>query len=353
VLIAAFGNNKELFQMQNSNKKVSLGTANSKNKIHEINGMELNTSDAGTTPLQGKLFHVELQVEIEDIEMGVLESGVPYLTGRGLAKMCGIDHGPFHRLTSNWSEEKFKPRGRAIQQLLDQSRYTEQQLYLKAELNGNEINAFTEPVCLALLEYYAFVAEERREKAMATFRTLARVKFREFVYQAVGYSPEQNMLESWRHFHDRIDLTTIAVPSGYFCVFTQVAGMIVSMIRNGVRINDRVIPDISVGKSWSAYWVNNELASKYGERTNYSHEYPDYYPQAKSNPQPAYAYPNEAWATFQEWFHNNYLGDTPLTTYLAGQVKKGTLQYSTANKVLEAFSGKKLSAPKKPVALLK
>ena len=33
---------------------------------------------------QQTLFHVEKQVEIDDIEMGVLESGVPYLTGRGL-----------------------------------------------------------------------------------------------------------------------------------------------------------------------------------------------------------------------------------------------------------------------------
>ena len=60
---------------------------------------------------QMPLFHIEKQVEIDSIEMGVLDSGVPYLTGRGLERMCGVGHGPFHRLTTNWQEEKNKPRG--------------------------------------------------------------------------------------------------------------------------------------------------------------------------------------------------------------------------------------------------
>jgi hypothetical protein len=315
--------------------------------FNKIKGASLSPDGLVNTPIQGKLFHVERQVEFDDVEMGVLESGVPYITNRGLAKMCGIDHAALHRLTTNWEDEKFKPRGRAIQQILDQAGYDGAHLYLKAELNGVPINAFTEPVCLALLEYYAFVAEERREKAVSTFRTLARVKFREFVYQAVGYSPEQNMLDSWRHFHDRVDLTHSAVPEGYFCVFTQIAGVIVPMIRSGVRINDRVVPDISVGKAWSANWVSNRLADQYGERVSFDHEYPDYYPQSKSNPQPAYAYPNSAWGVFQVWLKKNYLEDMPLQKYLTGQVSKGTIERATANKVLEAFSGKTLTAPKK------
>lgn len=328
------------------------GTTNSHDNHRNIKEMGINNSDLGTTPVQGKLFHVERQVEFDEVEMGVLDSGIPYLTSRGLAKMCGIDHGPFHRLTTNWNEEKFKPRGRAIQQILEQAGYHESQLFLRAEHNGVQINAFTEPVCLALLEYYAFVADERRDKAISAFRTLARVKFREFVYQAVGYSTDGGMLESWRHFHDRVDLTYSAVPDGYFCVYMQIAGMIVPMIRAGVDITHRVVPDISVGKAWSAYWTNNRLAEKHGERINFDHEYPDYYPQSKSNPQPAYAYPNSAWAEFQAWFKSNYLSGDPLHTYLSGQVGKGTIGVVAANKVLGVFSGRLLKASKKKAANL-
>ncbi len=35
---------------------------------------------SGTSNSQGNLFHVEKQIEFQDVEMGVLESGVPYLT---------------------------------------------------------------------------------------------------------------------------------------------------------------------------------------------------------------------------------------------------------------------------------
>jgi len=316
------------------------------------NELKTVSSNPVNTPIQGRLFHVERQVEFDEVEMGVLESGVPYITNRGLAKMCGIDHAALHRLTTNWNEEKYKPRGRAIQQILDQAGYNEPSLYLKAEHNGVAINAFTEPVCLALLEYYAFVADEKRDKAVATFRTLARVKFREFVYQAVGYSPEQNMLESWKHFHDRIDLTTSAVPIGYFCVYEQIAGMIVSLIRNGVSVNDKVLPDISAGRAWSAHWVDNNLEERHGERIKFDHEYPDYYPQSKSNPQPAHAYPNSALGDFQNWFRGTYLAGEPFPKYLSGQVKKGTIQLGVADQLVHMFSAKQLeNKQKKPANL--
>ncbi|MES2586972.1 MAG: hypothetical protein V4536_08645 [Pseudomonadota bacterium] len=295
----------------------------------------------GATPIQSVLFHVEKQVTVEDIEMGVLESGIPYLTGRGLERMCGVAHGPFHRLTSNWDEEKLKPRGKAIQQLLDSSGYTENSLYIRAELGGREITAFTEPVCLALLEYFAFISDEPREEAIRAFRTLAKLKFREFVYEAVGYSPEQKALDSWKHFHDRIDMTMDATPNGFFGVFHEIAIMIVPMIRAGIIISDRVVPDISVGKAWSAFWNENNLSEVHGERAHYEHEYPEYYPQSKSNPQPSFAYPDSALGTFRSWLKRRYI-TTKLPTYLLGQTKKGSIPLVTANTVLEAFGGSQL-----------
>jgi len=307
----------------------------------------LHSSDVvlGTTPIQESLFHVEKQIEFQDVEMGVLESGVPYLTGRGLARMIGIDHGPFHRLTTNWAEEKSKPRGKVISQLLEQSGYTEESLYLRAEFNGLEINAFTEPVCLALLEYYAFLAEEKRQKAIDAFRALARLKFREFVYDAVGYTPEQKALDSWKHFHDRVDMTMDAAPNGFFGVFREIAIMIVPMIRAGIIISDRVVPDISVGKAWSTFWEENKLAEVHGDRTRYDHEYPPYYPQAKSNPQPSFAYPDSALGTFRSWLKQHYIINK-FPKYLLGQAKLGKLPIIIANKAIESFVPKKLEGEK-------
>lgn len=298
----------------------------------------------GPGPLQGELFHVEKQIEIDGIEMGVLENGTPYLSESGLARMCGIDRKVLNRLAINWKDERLKERGKVIDDLLSKSSYRGDTLYLKSEHNGSEVNAYTESVCMAVLEYYAFIAKEPRPEALNAFRTLARESFRALIYRAVGYSPEQRLLDSWRHFHDRVDITSASVPFGYFSVFREIASMIVPMIRAGIMISDRVVPDISVGKAWSEYWKSADLETQFGTREKYDHEYPLYYPQAKSNPQPSFAYPDAALGEFRAWLVRNYIANK-FPSYLLGQTKKGNIPVGLATKAIGAFHGISLPAP--------
>lgn len=313
-------------------------------KPNKINKLGSNLAVLPHTT-QGELFVVERQAEFEGIEMGVLSSGMPYLSERGLAGMCGIDNTVLNELAMNWSQERVKPRGRQIEVLLRKSGYQEDSLYLRSMHNGREVNAYPEPVCIAILEYYAFITKEPKEMAQYNFRNLARVKFREYVYQAVGYSPERKTLDSWKHFHDRVDLTESAVPDGYFCVFRETASMIIPMIRVGITISDKVIPDISVGIAWSNHWKSNLLEGKFGARITYDHNYPDYYPQCKSNPQPAQAYPDAALAEFKRWLKQTYIKEK-LHPYMMGQIKKGAVPFSTGTMaVLALTTGKKLIPP--------
>jgi hypothetical protein len=313
-------------------------------KSKQVNGLDEKISSlVPASPRQIELFHVEKQVELNGVEMGVLENGVPYLSERGLARMCGIDARGLNRLAVDWAEEKTKERGAAIKEMLEKSGYFEDGLFLRSELNGTPVNAYTEPVCMAVLEYYAFVSKDRREEAISAFRALARSTFRAFIYQAVGYSPDQKVLDSWRHFHDRVDMVLDAVPFGYFSVFREIASMIVPMIRAGIMISDRVVPDISVGKTWSSYWEQNGLAARFGERTRYDHEYPLYYPQAKSNPQPSFAYPDAALGEFRAWLRQQYVTNK-FPEYLLRQTKLGNLPEYIANRAIESFTPKKLSA---------
>lgn len=294
---------------------------------------------------QRDLFVVERQAEFEGIEMGVLSSGMPYLSERGLAGMCGIDNSVLNELATNWNLERAKPRGRQIEVLLRKSGYEESSLFLRSIHNGREVNAYPEPVCIALLEYYAFITKEPKEMAQYNFRNLARVKFREYVYQAVGYSPEQKVLDSWKHFHDRVDLTESAVPDGYFCIFRETASMIIPMIRGGVEVSDKVLPDISVGIHWSNHWKGSFLNVKFGERITYDHNYPDYYPQCKSNPQPAQAYPDAALGEFKRWLKHTYIKEK-LHPYMMGQIKKGAVPAVAATMAILALTtGKRLSHP--------
>lgn len=326
--------------MQTNAGKRGLGPTRKTNKINELAEISIGLGPANE-PVQQVLFHVEKQTEIDGVEMGVLENGIPYLTESGLARMCGIDRKVLNRLAAGWEDERFKPRGRQINQLLAQGGYSEPVLYLESEHRGSKVNAYTEPVCLALLEYYAFVIDEPRQEAVRAFRALARITFRKFIYDAVGYNPEHVELDKWRHFHDRVDLTLDAAPAGHWGVFREIAIMIVPMIRGGVMISDRVVPDISVGRAWSEYWQESGLERKYGARTRYDHSYPDYYPQSKSNPQPSFAYPNAALGEFREWLQQNYILNK-FPKYLLGQASKGSLKIEAANKVMASLGGQRL-----------
>ena len=109
--------------------------------------------------------------------------------------------------------------------------------------------------------------------------------------------------------------------------------MIVPLIQEGLPISDKIIPDISVGQTWSKYWVDQNLDSLCGNRIRYEHNYPAYYPQAKSNPQPAWAYPELALGLFRQWLRTNYI-ETKLPKYLSDKAKAGLLPASKIPDVL-------------------
>lgn len=289
---------------------------------------------------QGRLIEVEIQREIDDVEMGVLKNGTPYLTEAGLARMCGIDRKVLHRLAENWEEEKDKPRGRIIQEILLESGYTANTLYVESKYNGRSVNAYTEQACIAVLEYYAMHSDNPKPQAIKAYRRLARQSFRDFIYTATKYSPDQRRVESWNNFHDRVNLLHNATPAGYFGVFNEIAGLIVPMIQNGAYVSCHLVPDISVGIQWAKYWKAHNLEEKYGPRIKYNHLYPEYYPQARSNPQDAFAYPDAALGAFRKWLLEEYIRKH-YQKYVVSKVKDGTIASKDGRLAVTAFEGKR------------
>ena len=94
-----------------------------------------------------------------------------------------------------------------------------------------------------------------------------------------------------------------------------------------------------MGRLWSTHWSNSAFDGLYGSRMRYSHNYPDYFPQAASNPQPAYCYPELALPEFRRWMREV---DSPdrLPGYLAQKVKQGMLPASFAEVAALTFSGR-------------
>jgi hypothetical protein len=321
-------------------------------KSNKNNDLESKGTGLAAPPNQ---FHLDLGIEVErdigGIEMGVLENGMPYLTQRGLATITGGARSTIYDIVKEWDERhndyvSGKDRLSFFQKYLNEKGFDEPSLHVETFQAGSIHHAYPVVVCMAFLEYYAFESRGDNAKAVENYRKFASFGLAKFIYEALGYSPEQKVLDSWRHFHDRVDMTATSCPVGFFSVFKEIAIMLVPMIRAGIFISDKVVPDISVGRAWSEYWEAANLSAKYGERTRYDHEYPLYYPQAKSNPQPAFCYPEEALGAFRGWLNKTYIA-SKFPAYMLGQTKKGSVPLALANKALGAFGAQQLEPPKK------
>lgn len=273
------------------------------------NGMSAGTALTPATPRQGVLdLGVEIERVVAGVEMGVLENGIPYLTQRGLAEMSGAARSTIQELTQEWQDSQksgvfSSKRIVWFREYLASKGYDEPQMFIEIHKDGSPHYAYPDVVCMAIIEYFAFEAQRTNPTALANFRNLARFGLQSFIYEALGYTPP----DRWKYHHDRISLVHGAAPDGYFIIFNEVSGMIVDLINADLPVNDKTIPDISVGRCWSDHWKAKGLEATFGARIEYQHNYPSYYPQSASNPQPAKAYPNEALAEFRRWFRHEYL----------------------------------------------
>lgn len=273
------------------------------------------TLSKNTLSDQGNFFEVETSKTIDGIEMGVLSDGTPFLTQRGLQAFCGLTtNGIISNLSKEWEELhnsngvfSGKSRLAFLKRVLDEAGYHEKKLYINTKFKGIEVYAYPGVVCMAILEYYAFETEQPIEIAIKRYRNLSKYSFRLFVYNLVGYTPKTDREEKWKYFLDRIDLNYDNPPPGYFSIFQEMTKLTHALIKNELTVNDKTIPDISAGMCWGKEWKEKGLEKEYGERIQYQHNYPDYYPQAMSNPQHPWAYPEKVLPYFREWFRSNYL----------------------------------------------
>jgi hypothetical protein len=274
--------------------------------------------------------------EIDGVQMGVLSNGATFLTIRGLARMCGVDHSMIVRITEQWIETPLKPREKRIRELVRQQGADDSVAFLAIDKNGTFYHAVPDAVCMAILEYYAFEAKTGNDQALKAFRALARKGFRDFIYAQVGYNPSGSIEVAWQQFQDRVSLVYHTVPIGFFCIFKEIADLFVTLVQGGATVGEKFLPDISVGVSWAKHWKDDNLDAVYGQRRQFDHNYPDYFPQSLSNPQAIYCYPEDAIPEFRKWMREVYVPQK-MPNYLAGKIRDGGLTAPSASAVVEAF----------------
>ncbi|MCY1289196.1 hypothetical protein D9M68_371380 [compost metagenome] len=275
---------------------------------------------------------VEVQRDVNGIEMGVLENGIPFLTQRGLALATGAHRSAIQDITQEW-EDHFdddvltKDRISFIKRYLFERGYIERKLYIETIRDGSPHYAYPDVVCMAVLEFYAFETRSPNQQASDNYRRFATYGLQRFIYDSLGYTPA----DKWKYHNDRVSILNNTAPIGHFTIFAEINGLAVDLINADLPVNDKTIPDISVGLAWGKYWRDNDLAVMYGARIEYEHNFPSYYPQAASNPQKPFAYPDAALPTFRNWFREEYL-PTKFPKYILTKAKvlRGGKEEATA-----------------------
>lgn len=260
---------------------------------------------------------IEMQAEVDGIGMGVLRDGTPFLTGRGLARLVDMENLHIRTIGMEWNDPSPKPRIVRIKEILAKTGYIPANAYIEVNEGSRQIHAYPAPVCLAVLEYYAFDAAKPREAARDNFRLLAGKALQELIYSRVGYDPTgQKKFKKW---HERIELNHQSAPSGYFSIFNEAHTVIYELIMAGAEIGEKLVPDISIGMAWAKHWDAQKLNIKYGNREKFPHRFPDDHPQAKSNPQIANCYPLAALGEYRVWLESVYIGGGKFKNYLQGK----------------------------------
>ncbi|MCX9148185.1 hypothetical protein [Erythrobacter sp. WG] len=301
---------------------------------------------------QGQLALEELDgARLNTFGMGILSDGTPFLTQRGLAVLCGVENAHIGTISTQWQDDLPKPRISKIRDILAKNGHSLSEAHVPVQVGGRVLYAYREEISLAVIEYYAFEAGQFcQEEARDNFRILARKGFRDAIYETLGYTPSRQMDDLWKPFHDRVSLVYNSAPDGYFSIFKESAEVTVTLGQGGVYTDDGVIPDISIGKCWSKHWVDNRLADRFGQRLDYEHNYPAYFPQAASNPQTPWAYPEAALGEFKRWLREDYIRGGKLVAYIKGQVARKGITAAAANAALAAYKLPALPAPKRSAA---
>lgn len=288
------------------------------------------------TPQLSLDLQIDREKEIDGIGLGVLSDGTAFLNGRGLAKLCGIDSSRISEMSADWDAATL-PLTARVKEILGGRGLSIETPYYEIKQRTNVYHAYPDALCVAVLEYYAFDAPNVRDDAKKNYRLLAGKALHDFIYAQVGYDPDNQVPQVWRQFHDRVSLTYNSVPVGYFSVFKEIADMIVTLGQAGLHIDSSFLPDGSVGIHWGKHWDQNGLDQQFGARQRWEHNYPEYFPQAKSNPQTPWCYPEGALAEFRRWMRENYIGDGKFTTYINNKIKQKELPPSFAQIVMNAY----------------
>lgn len=242
------------------------------------------------------------------IEVGVLRDGTPFLSGRGLARACGISNSTL----VGWGEIVpslgDKNRAGKIAKLLATYGYQSDRFFVRivdsTKFGGKaSISAYPYQVCMAFLDYYAF--EASKETARNSLRVLSEKQLPQFIYEAIGYS---SLAVAKTPLTSASDRPYTFVPEGYFSISQATARGKIHSVQTTLNFDTQTTTYLNLEKAWNHHWDIHKLWEHYGQHIAYLPLKDRYLPQAAvSKAIKTYVYPISALGEFKEWLNWQYI----------------------------------------------
>ena len=284
-------------------------------------------------------FEVTQSIEVSGfpIEVGVLQDGTPFLSGRGLAKACGISNSTL----VGWGEltPKIGDKYRAgkMATLLATYGYQGDRLFVRVpdgvKFAGKaNVSAYPYQVCMAFLDYYCF--EANKEDARNSLRILSEKQLPQFIYEATGYQPPKVVRAPKRPVRDRPSPDEIA--ANYFSIVQTISAVKLRSMQNGLLLGAQAVSHVRIEQAWSRYWDTQKLWELYGERfprrqaetTSPLRLIPTGYVKT-------YVYPMAALSEFQQWLNSYYIPER-FPSYLQRKIHQRPLSATSVKRLPQA-----------------
>ncbi|MEM9505775.1 MAG: hypothetical protein AAGA01_17665, partial [Cyanobacteria bacterium P01_E01_bin.43] len=286
-----------------------------------------------TMPSQNLLpTHLEVTQSIEvsglPIEVGVLPDGMPFLSGRGLAKACGISNSTLVGWGELTPQIGDKYRAGKMAALLATYGYYGDRLFVRVpdgvKFAGKaNVSAYPYQVCMAFLDYYCF--EANKEDARNSLRILSEKQLPQFIYEATGYQPPKVASAPQRPVRDR---PSDDIANNYFSVVQAISAVKLRSMQTGLLLGSQAISHVSIEQAWSRYWDTQKLWDLYGER--FPRRQRESTAPLRLMPMGAvktYIYPIAALDQFKQWLNSYYIPER-FPSYLQRKINQRPLAVS-------------------------
>lgn len=239
------------------------------------------------------------------IAVGILPDGTPFMSGRELARACGISNSTL----VGWGEASpqvgERHRAGKLANLLATYRYQGDRLFIPipdgTKFGGRaNVSAYPYQVCLAFLDYYAF--EANKEEARNSLRLLSEKQLPQSICAVVdepaSTAVTQESIEPKFDPFRRRPLRQ-GIPIGYFSmeqIFTpeQLRSLLPAELHTALLAN--------IDKAWNRYWNIQQLSQQYGDRFPIPQPRLNNWAQLRQ-----YVYPSAALEAFKSWLTLHYI----------------------------------------------